>query len=151
MIYDILYETLIDPKLLRFRFDLIDRFIRFYDGTRYWTLFGLEKYEPFTTELDIFQVKKVPPHIFFSHYFTKIKVDSYNALPIQKILTLHNATIDIKSVLNKDKNGYYYKTFLEKWSYQSVEKQLQIFVHSLIMVRFKETEIAKENLLQENL
>ena len=58
----------------------------------------------------------------FSHYFAKIKVDSYDCLPIEKILTLHNVVIHIKSVLNKDKNTYYYKIFLEKCSYQLAKK-----------------------------
>ena len=50
----------------------------------------------------------------FSHYFAKIKVNSYDSLPIEKTLTLHNVKILIKSVLNKDKILYYYKIFLEK-------------------------------------
>ena len=58
----------------------------------------------------------------FSHYFPKIKVDSYGSLPIEKILTLHNVIIHIKSVLNKDKNTYYYKIFLEKCLYQLAKK-----------------------------
>ena len=36
-------------------------------------------------------------------YFAKIKVDSYDSLPIEKIFTLHNDIKHIKSVLNKDK------------------------------------------------
>ena len=52
----------------------------------------------------------------FSHYFAIIKVDSYDSLPIEKILTFHNIIILIKSALNKDKNHYYYKIFLEKCS-----------------------------------
>ena len=43
LIYDISYETLIDPKHLGIRFDKMDRFIRIYDGTRYLKLFGSEK------------------------------------------------------------------------------------------------------------
>ena len=58
----------------------------------------------------------------FSHYFAKIKVDSYDSLPIEKRLTLHNVIIHIKSVLNKDKNHYCYKIFLEKCSYQLAKK-----------------------------
>ena len=49
----------------------------------------------------------------FSHYFAKIKVDSYDSLPIEKRLTLHSVIMLIKSVLNKDKNHYYYKIFFE--------------------------------------
>ena len=37
-------------------------------------------------------------------------------------MTLHNVIIHIKSVLNKDKNRYYYKIFLEKCSYQLAKK-----------------------------
>ena len=58
-------------------------------------------------------------HIFFSHYFAKIKLDSYDSLPIEKTLTLHNVIIHIKSVLDKDKNHYYNKIFSEKGSYQA--------------------------------
>ena len=44
LIYDISYKTLIGPKLLRIRFDKIDRFIRIYDGSRYLVLLGPVKY-----------------------------------------------------------------------------------------------------------
>ena len=45
LIYDISYKTLIDPKLLRIKFDKTDGFIITYDGTRYLTLLGSEKYD----------------------------------------------------------------------------------------------------------
>ena len=45
-------------------------------------------------------------------------VDSYDPLPIEKILTFHNVIILIKSVLNKDKNHFYCEIFLEKCSDQ---------------------------------
>ena len=45
LIYDISNKTLIDSKPLRFRFDKIDGFIRIYVGTKYFTLFGFEKYD----------------------------------------------------------------------------------------------------------
>ena len=41
----------------------------------------------------------------FSHSYAKIKVDSYDSLPLEKTLTLHNVTI-----------------FLEKISYQLAKK-----------------------------
>ena len=41
--------------------------------------------------------------ILQNHYFAKMKVDSYNSLPIEKILTLHVIILS-KAVLNKDKN-----------------------------------------------
>ena len=51
-----------------------------------------------------------------------MKVDSYDSLPIEKRLNLHNVIIHIKSVLNTDKNDYCYKIFLEKCSYQLAKK-----------------------------
>ena len=73
----------------------------------------------FTTYL--ISLKSSIIYVFFL-YFAKIKVDSYNSLPIEKALTFHNVIILIKPVLNKDKNHYYYKMFLEKCSYQLAEK-----------------------------
>ena len=64
---------------------------------------------------------------------------------------MHNAIILIKSVLNKDKNHYYYKTFLETCSHQLAKKKTTNFCHSIKMVGFGEKEIAKENfMLQKN-
>ena len=57
------------------------------------------------------------------HYFSKIKADSHDSIPIKKRLNLHNVIKHIKSVVKRDKNYYYYKTtllliFLEKCFYQ---------------------------------
>ena len=59
--------------------------------------------------------------IFFNNY-AKIKIDSYDSLPLEKTLTLHNVIILIKSVFNKNQNHYYYKIFLEKCLYELAEK-----------------------------
>ena len=106
LIYDISYKTLIDSKLLRIRFDKINEFIRIYDGTRYLTLFGSEKYDAIYSRIRL-SLKSGITYIF-SHYFAKIKVYSYDSLPIEKRLTLYNVIIHIKLLLNKDKNHYYY-------------------------------------------
>ena len=53
-----------------------------------------------------------------NHNFGKIRIDSYNSLPIKKILTFHKIIILIKSVVNKNKNKYYYNIFLEKGLYK---------------------------------
>ena len=58
----------------------------------------------------------------FSHYSVKIKLDSYDSFPIEKILTLHNVIIHIKSVLNKYKSHYYCKIYLENCSHQLAKK-----------------------------
>ena len=41
-----------------------------------------------------------------NHNFGKIRIDSYNSLPIEKILVFHNVIILIMSVVRKDKNSY---------------------------------------------
>ena len=53
-----------------------------------------------------------------NHNFGMIKIDSYNSLPIQKISTSHNMIMLIKSVVNKNKNEYYYNIFLETGLYK---------------------------------
>ena len=93
MIYDNSYKNLIDPKPLRIRFDKIDGFIRIYDGARYLTLFGSEKYDALCNRIRYLISLKSGIIYIFSHYFGKIKVDSYDFLPIEKKLTLHNVII----------------------------------------------------------
>ena len=53
-----------------------------------------------------------------NHNFGKSRIDSYDSLPIEKILTCHNVIILIKSVVNKNKNEYYYNILLGKGSYK---------------------------------
>ena len=53
-----------------------------------------------------------------NHNFAKIKIDACNYLPTEKILTLHNVIILIKSVVNMNKNEYHYNTLLQKGSYK---------------------------------
>ena len=53
----------------------------------------------YTTELYNSSITHV-----FCYYFAKIKGDSYDSLPVEKTLTLHNVIKLIKSVLNKDQN-----------------------------------------------
>ena len=122
LIYDISYKALIDTKPLKIRFEEIDAFIRIYDGTRYLITLGPEKYHAIYNRIRYLISIKGGITYIFSHYFAKIKIDSYNSLPIEKRLTLHNVIIFMKSVLNKDKNHYYYKIFLEKCSYQLAKK-----------------------------
>ena len=55
-----------------------------------------------------------------SHIFEKIKVDSYDILPLEKVF--HDVVILIKPVYNKDKNKHYYNIFLENASYELHKK-----------------------------
>ena len=53
-----------------------------------------------------------------NHYFARIRIDSYNSLPIEETLTFHNIIILIKSVVINSANNYYYNIFLEKSPYE---------------------------------
>ena len=49
-----------------------------------------------------------------NHNFEKIKIDSYNSLPIKNMLIFHNVIILIKLAINKSENKYYYNIFSER-------------------------------------
>ena len=107
--------------MVRIRFDKINGIIRIYDKTRYLTLFCTEKYDAIYDRIKYLISLKSSITYIFSHYLAKLKVDSYDSLPIEKTLTLHNVIL-IKSVLNKNNNFYYYKIFLERSLYQLAKK-----------------------------
>ena len=59
-------------------------FIRVYDGTRYLVLFGPEKYDSTDNRISyLISHKSDITYVFF-------KVDSYDSLTLEKILTWHN-------------------------------------------------------------
>ena len=64
-------------------------------------------------------MKKIGVTFSINHNFARIRIDSYNSLPIEKILTFHNVIILIKSVVSKNKNSYYYNIFLEKGLFEN--------------------------------
>ena len=65
LIYNISYKTLIDPKPLGIRFDIIDGFIRIYDGTRYLTSFDSKIFEAISNKSRYLINLKKTSHIFF--------------------------------------------------------------------------------------
>ena len=90
-------------KPLRIRFNKIDGFVRVYDGTTYLVLFQSEKYDSIYNRIRyIISVKSGITYVI-SYNYAKIKVDSYNPLPLEKTMTFLNLIILIKSVWNKDK------------------------------------------------
>ena len=104
---------MIDAKTLRIRYDRIDGFIRVYDQTRYLVLIEREKYDFIYNRIRyLIRVKSDITYVI-SHSYAKVKVDSYDSLPLEKTMTFRNVIILIKSVFEKDKNNYYYKIFLE--------------------------------------
>ena len=87
---------------MHIRFNEIDGFIRGHDGTRYLVLFESEKKNDliYNRIRYLISVKSSITYII-SHNYAKMKVDSYNSLPLHVIIL-------IKSVWNKDKNNYCY-------------------------------------------
>ena len=81
---------------------------------RYLALFGSEKHDAICNRIKyIINILFIYIYIYIyiyihtlSHYYAKIKDISYDSMPVEKILTLYNVIILIKSVLNKDKNHY---------------------------------------------
>ena len=106
-------------------FDKVNGFTRVYDKTKYLILFGLEKYNAIYNRIRYLRSLKCDITYVFSRNYAKVKIDSDDGLPLEKILSLHNVIIHIKSVLNKNKNHYYYKIFLEKCLYQLAKKYWQ--------------------------
>ena len=82
LIYDVSYKILIDSKPLRITFNKINGFIKIYDGTKYLTLLGSQKYDTMIIKYRR-SLKSGIAYILY-HYFAKIKVDSDDFLPIEK-------------------------------------------------------------------
>ena len=76
---------------MRIRFDRVDGFIRYYDGTKYLVLFGLETYNAINDKISFLMIM---PR-------SKI-IQMVNCL-LEETLNLHNVVILIQSVLNKIK------------------------------------------------
>ena len=114
MVYDISYKTLFSSKPLCIRYDEVDRFIKVYDGMRYLVLFAPEKHDTISNRIIRYLIsqKSDITYVFYYNY-GKTKIDSYNSLPLEETLTLHNVII-----LIKDKNHCYYNILLKKCSYR---------------------------------
>ena len=88
MTYEISYIWLkfhiTDWKPLRIRVDKINGIIRIYDRFRYLTLFGSIKFDAIYDKIRYLMNLKSSITYIFSHYFAKIKVDSYDSVPIEK-------------------------------------------------------------------
>ena len=98
LVYNISNKTLIDDKPLPIRFDKIDGFIGVYDKTRYFSLFGNEKYGFIYSRIRYLIREKSGIIYVISQNYAKTKVDSYDSLPLEKTMTFHNVIILIKSL-----------------------------------------------------
>ena len=103
-IYDISCKTSTGPKPLRIRFDKRDGFIRVHGGElRYLVLIDHGLFDKICDKVKYLINEKSGITDNINHNFGKIRIDSYNSLPTEKILTSHYVIILIKSVVNKNK------------------------------------------------
>ena len=68
-----------------------------------------------------------------NHNSGEIRIDSFNYLPIEKILTFDNVIILIKSVVEKNKYNYYCNTFLEKGLYKDKSNKRYFLINVCIL------------------
>ena len=122
LIYDISNKTLTSAKPLRIRYDKMDGFIygfiKIHDGISYLVLFDCGWFDKICDRIKYLISYKNGITDSNNHNFSKIRIDSNNYLPFEKILTFHNVLILIKSDVNKSKKNYYYNIFLEKGLYK---------------------------------
>ena len=123
LIYDISFETFMGAKPLRIRFDKIDGFIKVYDGIRYLVLRDYEIYNAIYDRIKHLISENCGIISSINHDSARIRINSYNSLLIEKVMTFHNVIILIKSVVNKNKNDYFCNIFLEKGSYKESDTQ----------------------------
>ena len=88
------------------------------DGVRYLVLFGSGLYDAVCNRSRYHISEKSCVANSINYNFARIRVDSYNSLPIKKTLSFYNVIVLIKSVVNKNENNYYYNIFLGKGSYK---------------------------------
>ena len=98
-IYDISYKTLPGTKPLCIRFDKTDLFIKIHDGIRYLVLFDRSGCAEICDRIKYLLSEKSGITDSINHNFTRIRIDSYHSLPIEKI-SIFNAIIPIKSVIS---------------------------------------------------
>ena len=100
---------------MRTRFDKIDGFIIPLDNKiKRLVLFDYGLFDKICNKIKKLISEKSGINNSINHDFGKIRIDSYNSLPIKRIWTFHTVTILIKSVVNKNENKYNYNIFLEK-------------------------------------
>ena len=106
MIFDTSHKDFMGANPLRIKFDKIDRFIKSYDGIRYLVSYDYKRYNAIYDRIRYFVSGKSGITGSINHNFARISIDSYNILPIEKILTFYNAMILINPVVDKNKKEH---------------------------------------------
>ena len=119
---------------MRIRFDKIDGFIRILDSEiKHLVLFDHELFDKICDRIKHLISEKSGITDSINHNFARIRIYSYNSLPIEEILTFHIVIILIKLVVNKDKNEYYYNIVLEKGSYKDKSNKRYFLMNVCIL------------------
>ena len=95
LIFDVSYKTPRSAKQLRIRHGKIDRFIKIHNKVRYLVLFA-DWGDKICDRIKYLISKKNVITDSINHNFAIIRIDSYDSLPIEKILTFQNVKILIK-------------------------------------------------------
>ena len=150
-VIDISYKTSTGPKPLHVRLNKINGFMVCGSEFRCLVLFNHGLFDKICDKIKYLISGKSGITERINHNLGKIRIGSYNSLPIDKILTFHNVIILIKSVVNMNKTEYYYNIFLEKGLYKdkSDTQYFQIFVYykcyiSIELTLLKELMLIKQ-------
>ena len=104
LIYDISYKASTGAKPFRIRLNKIHGFIKIHHKIRYLVLFNYGWFDKLCDKIK--QLISKASGITDSINFGRIRIDSYDSLPTEKVLPFHNVIILIKSVVNKNNNEY---------------------------------------------
>ena len=86
--------------------------ISFDSKIKHWLLFDYGLLDKICDKIKYLVSEKRRIKNSIDYNFGKIKIDSYNSLPIKNILIFHNVIMLIKSVVNENENKYYYNIVL---------------------------------------
>ena len=99
IIYDILCKTSMGAKPLRIRFDKIDGFIKINDKIKHLVLFDYSYCDKIRHKFRYLIREKSGITDSINHNFAKLRINSYDSLPVEEILIFHYMIILIKSVI----------------------------------------------------
>ena len=95
----ILYKTSMGAKPLRIRFDKIDGFIKIHDKIKHLVLFDYSYSDKIRDKFRYLICEKGGITGNVNHNFARIRINSYDSLHIEEILTFHYVIIHVKSVI----------------------------------------------------
>ena len=100
LIYNISYKSFMGSTPTRIRFEKLDVFIKTYFEIRYLVILDHSQFHKICDKIKYLMSEKSGIKDNINCNLARIRIDSYNSLPIEKILTFHNVIILFKSVIN---------------------------------------------------